>query len=228
MRSFYLYVTLRIMIYLFHGSNSTKVRAKAFQWIAASRAKAPEAVYSRIEASGVTSQSLSNALSAQGLFFSKTLVLLDDPFSETESGEVLLEMLPLLAESPNIVAILAPKLLATRLKKIEKHVEKIFEESVVEKKPTRGFNSGLVNALGAKDGAALWKEIVKAERLGDAPEMLHGLLHWKARDIMQKGSRVWSAREARALSRELIELVSESRNGNLELGLALERFSLSI
>ena len=187
------------MIYLFHGTNVQKVRAKAFQWIAASRMKAPDAMYLRIEAADLTRESLANALSAQGLFFSKTLVLLDDPFSETESGELILEMLPKLAESPNPIAIVAPKLLATRLKKIEKHAEKTFEETLVEKKPTRGFNSGLVNALGSKDGPALWKEIVKAQRAGDAPEMLHALLHWKARDMMQKGSRVWGAREARVL-----------------------------
>ena len=216
------------MIYLFHGTNVQKVRAKAFQWIAASRMKAPDAMYLRIEAADLTRESLANALSAQGLFFSKTLVLLDDPFSETESGELILEMLPKLAESPNPIAIVAPKLLATRLKKIEKHAEKTFEETLVEKKPTRGFNSGLVNALGSKDGPALWKEIVKAQRAGDAPEMLHALLHWKARDMMQKGSRVWGAREARVLSRRLIELVSDSRSGSLPLGLALERFAISI
>jgi hypothetical protein len=45
---------------------------------------------------------------------------------------------------------------------------------------------------------------------------------------MQTGSRSWSAREARALSRALIELVSDSRSGSLPLSLALERFALSL
>ena len=216
------------MIYLFHGTDTNKVRAKAFQWIAAARDKEPGAVYFRIEADDITPESLANALSVQGLFFSKALVLLDDPFTGSESGEHVLASLARLAASDNPIAILAPKLLATRLKKIEPHAAKVFEVNAVEKKPARGFNSALVNALGAKDGAVLWKEIIKAERAGDAPEMLHGLLHWKARDIMQKGSRSWSAREARGLSRQLIELVSESRNGSLELGLALERFALSL
>jgi DNA polymerase III delta subunit len=216
------------MLYLFHGTDASKVRAKAFQWVIASRTKAPEAIYLRIEASDLSREALSNAISAQGLFYSKALVLLDDPFSEAESGELVLEMLAELSTSPNAIALLAPKLLATRLKKIEPHAEKIFEITLAEKKSARGFNSGLVNALGAKDGNALWKEIIKAERVGDAPEMIHGLLHWKARDIMQKGSRSWSAREARALSRALIELVSDSRSGSLPLSLALERFALSL
>ena len=196
------------MIYLFHGSDTNKVRAKAFQWILAARDKAPEAMYLRIEASELTAESLANALSAQGLFFTKTLVLLDDPFSETESADLVLERVKELAASDNPIAILAPKLLAARLKKVESHATKVFEVNVLDKKPARGFNSALINALGAKDGATLWKEIVKAERGGDVPEMIHGLLHWKARDMMQKAGANESARiYARGLSRRLIGLV---------------------
>lgn len=216
------------MIYLFHGSDTNKVRAKAFQWVMAARAKAPDAYYARLDAESVTPQALQEALSTQGLFFSKTLVLIDDPFSLTEAGEAVLESLKQLADSPNAVAILAPKLIATRVKKIEPHAAKVFEVNAAEKKPARGFNSNLVNALAAKDGKKLWQEIEKARRQGDAPEMIHGLLHWKARDLMQKGSAKWNATEARNLSRNLIELLSDSRSGDLPLNLALERFALSL
>lgn len=207
----------------------SKTRAKAFQWVSAARAKAPDVSYIRIDAANLNETALANALSAQGLFYTKALVLLDDPFSEAESAELILSSLAALASSENPIAILAPKLLPARLKKIEPHAAKIFEQTTAEKKAARGFNTALVNALGAKDGKVLWKELQKAHRQGDAPEMLHGLLHWKARDIMQKGSRSWTAGEARKLSRELIELVSESRSGErLELELALERFALSL
>jgi hypothetical protein len=216
------------MIYLFHGTDAAKTRAKAFQWIAATREKVPDAMYLRITPDALTGESIKNAMSVQGLFFTKTLILLDDPFSESESAELVLSLLPELAASENPIALLAPKLTAPRLKKIEPHAAKIFEQSLADKKPARGFNSALVNALGAKDRATLWKEIVKAQRLGDVPEMVHGLLHWKARDIMQKGSAKWKPEEARQLSRTLIEIVSESRNGDLPLQQALERFALSI
>jgi hypothetical protein len=215
------------VIYLFHGSDTNKVRAKAFQWVAAARAKAPDAFYVRLEASQISPETLSEALGAQGLFYAKSLVILDDPFSESEIAETVLEFLPQLASSQNVIAILAPKLLAARAKKVEAVAEKAFKIDAEDKKPARGFNSALVNALGAKDGAALWKELQKAKRAGDVPEMLHGLLHWKARDLMQKGGRAWSPAESRMLSRSLIELLSDSRNGDLPLDLALERFALS-
>lgn len=215
------------MIYLFTGSDVNRVRANAFQWITASRAKAPDAYYTRLTAEQISEGTLREALSAQGLFFSKTLVALDDPFALSESAEAVLDLLSELADSQNIVAIIAPKLLAARLKKIEAKAEKVFTIDATAK-PSRGFNASLVNALGAKDGKTLWKEIVKAYRLGDAPEMLHGLLHWKARDLMQKESRAWTSEEARKLSRDLIVLLSDARGRDLPLDLALERFALSL
>lgn len=215
------------MIYLFHGSDANRARMKAFVWIAAARAKAPDAAYVRLQGSQITEDALRDAISAQGLFFAKSLILIDDPFADEATGETVLSMLDLLKDSENPVGILAPKLLAARAKKLEAAAAKVFKEDAAPKKD-RGFNSALVNALGAKDGKTLWKEIVKAEREGDVPESIHGLLHWKARDMMQKGSSVWGKDGARALSLSLIELVSVARSGDLPLGPALERFALSL
>lgn len=215
------------MLYLFHGSDVNKVRAKAFAWVTAARAKAPDAYYLRLEPAAVSEESVRDALGSQGLFFSKTLVMLDDPFDQKEAGEAVLALLPELAASPNAVAILAPKLIPARVKKIEAHAEKVFKVDAVAK-PARGFNSALVNALAQKDGQALWTEIIKAHRQGDAPEMVHGLLHWKARDLMQKGGGAWGREGARKLSRDLIDLLADSRGRDIELPLALERFALSL
>lgn len=215
------------MIYLFHGSDAGKVRAKAFQWVAAVRAKQPEAPYLRLASDAITSEALAEASSMQGLFFAKTLVLLDDPFATAESADVTLEFLSALAESANPIAIVAPKLLAVRAKKVEAVAEKVFKVDAPAS-VARGFNSPLVNALGARDGKTLWKEIIKAYRAGDVPEAVHGLLHWKARDMMQKGSPKWGRDGARSLSVELIELLSDARSGSLSLGESLERFALSL
>lgn len=215
------------MIYLFHGSDTGKVRAKAFAWIVAARAKAPDAAYIRLQGKEITESSLREACSSQGLFFSKSLILLDEPFSDTDAGDTVLALLAELAESENPIGILAPKLLAVCSKKIETLATKTFKEDLVVAQP-RGFNSALVNALGAKDGPLLWKELRKAERQGDVPESIHGLLHWKARDMMQKGNAKWGKDGARALSLSLIELLSDARSGDLQLSESLERFALSL
>ncbi|MBU2103439.1 hypothetical protein KKD81_00515 [Patescibacteria group bacterium] len=215
------------MIYLFHGSDVGKIRAKAFAWAAAARAKAPDAAYIRLQGKEITEAALYDAIGAQGLFFSKSLILIDEPFSDSETGETVLGLLDALAQTDNPVAILAPKLLAARVKKIEALATKVFKEDAVAVR-ARGFNGSLVNALAAKKGDVLWQELKRAERLGDAPEMLHGLLHWKARDLMQKGSPSWKKEEARELSVQLIEMVSRARSGDLPLSESLERFALKL
>ncbi len=215
------------MIYLFHGSDVGKVRAKAFAWAAAARAKAPDAAYIRLQGKEITAPALFDAIGAQGLFFSKSLILIDEPFSDSETAETVLELLDALAQTENPVAILAPKLLPARAKKLEAVATKVFKEDALPTR-ARGFNSGLVNALGAKNGKALWLELQKAERQGDVPEMVHGLLHWKARELMQKASPSWKKEEARALSVTLIEMVSRARSGDLPLSESMERFALSL
>lgn len=215
------------MIYLFHGSDVSKARAKAFAWVTATRAKVPDAAYIRLQGNQIVPEALHDAIGAQGLFFAKSLILIDDPFADEKGGETVLGMLDELAASENPVGIVAPKLLAGRLKKIEGVATKVFKEDALAKRE-RGFNAALVQALGNKDGRLLWKELMKAERIGDAPESVHGLLHWKARDMMQKGSVAWGKEGARALSVELIELVSDARSGGLPLSSSLERFALSL
>ena len=226
------------MIYLFHGSDVDKVRTKAFAWVAAARAKDPNIAYARLGKEEVTLSALEDAAHSGGLFTKRLLIVLDDPFGKAakESGDeteskadvsLLEENMPMLAESDNAIVIIAPKLSAARLKKIESKAAKVYAFDAAAKEK-RGFNMALVNALSARDGKKLWLEIVRALNLGDAPEMVHGLLHWKARDLMSKGSRIWSDREAQNLSLSLIRLVGDSRHEGIELPEALEKFALSL
>jgi hypothetical protein len=46
--------------------------------------------------------------------------------------------------------------------------------------------------------------------------------------MMQKGNAKWGKDGARILSLSLIELLSDARNGDLQLSEALERFALSL
>ena len=230
------------MLYLFHGSDIHKVRTKAFAWVEAARQKEPNLAYVRMAKEDLSLVALEEVSMSGNLFAKRTLTLIDDPFpvlrkasdeeegeSEDASGSVIEENLALLADSENVIIILAPKLTAPKIKKLSPKAKMVYVFDVsVTRTPVRGFNSGLVDALGARRPEILWLEIVRALRAGDAPEMLHGLLHWKARTILEKGSRTWSVAEARALSLRLIELLQESRRSGQGLSESLERFALSI
>ncbi|MFA6407948.1 MAG: hypothetical protein WCW36_00505 [Candidatus Paceibacterota bacterium] len=241
------------MIYLFHGSDAEKVRTKAFAWVAAARSREPNLAYVRLAREELSDAALQDAAMSGGLFVSRLLVLIDDPYPPTHSifdeervdtgcpppyvghpvsnqDGLLGEHVDALAASDNAIIILAPKLAAVKAKRLvaKAKVEYKFDLTTQRREAARGFNSALVNALANRSRAQLWLEVNRALRAGDAPEMLHGLLHWKARDIMEKGSRAWSPKESRALSLALIELLQSSRRGGLGLALSLERFSLSI
>ncbi len=232
------------MIYLFYGSDEQKVRAKAFEWVAAARSKMPNLAYTRLAREELTTAALEDAAASGGLFVSRLLVLIDDPFpkarvaAEEEGGDddagltvsnIVEEHIDVLAASDNAIVVLAPGLAAAKAKKLtaKAKIEYKFDVSA-RADAARGFNSALVNALAARSRERLWLEVVRALRAGDPPEMLHGLLHWKARDILEKGARSWTLTEARALSLSLITLLMDSRRKSLDLAQSLERFALSI
>ncbi|HUQ30017.1 MAG TPA: hypothetical protein VM103_00645, partial [Candidatus Paceibacterota bacterium] len=219
-----------------------KTRTKAFAWVAAARAKEPNLAYVRLAKEEITENALEEAAQAGSLFAKRTLTLLDDPFQSTKStdedeegaadagaGSVLEEKLDMLIESENVIVILAPKLSAAKAKKVSAKAKMAYVfDAPATREFSRGFNGNLVNALGARDGAQLWIEIMRALRAGDAPEMLHGLLHWKARDLLEKGGRSWKPGEARKLSLNIIKLLQENRRKGGDFSQALERFALSI
>lgn len=229
------------MLYLFHGSDIEKARAKAFEWVAKARAKEPNLAYVRLAREELTGAALEDAALSGGLFVKRLLILIDDPFQNARASEneenseeigtsnLLEEYLDALAASDNAILILAPKLAATKAKKIAAKAKMEYKyDKTLARDDARGFNANLVNALAARSRERLWLEVNRALRAGDAPEMIHGLLHWKARDLLEKGSRTWTPKESRALSLFLISLLQSSRRGGLDLSSSLERFALSI
>jgi hypothetical protein len=235
------------MIYLFHGSDAQKTRTKAFEWIAKAKAKEPNLAYVRLAREEQTPAALQDAALSGGLFVKRLLILIDDPFSGARAADeneenvteentgnlpksdfgILEEHLDSLAASDNAIVILAPKLTGAKAKKIstKAKLEYRFDLAFL-RSPARRFNTDLVDALGRGERETLWLEINRALYAGDAPEMLHGILHWKVRNLMEKRGQKWTQEKGRTLSLTLIKLLQESRRGGLDLALSLERFAL--
>ena len=77
------------MIYLFHGSDVEKTRAKAFEWVAKARVKEPNLAYVRLAREELSSSALEDAALSGGLFVKRLLILIDDPFQEHDSPNLL-------------------------------------------------------------------------------------------------------------------------------------------
>lgn len=228
------------MIYLFHGSDVEKARTKAFEWVAKARHKEPNLAYVRFSREDLSDSVLEDVALSGGLFVKRLLILIDDPFpaarTTSEDGEekgvaasILEEHINSLAASDNAVIILAPKLGSAKAKKIAAKAKAEYKYDKLDvSEGVRGWNANLVNALALRSREKLWLEINRALRAGDSPEMLHGILHWKTRNLMEKGGRAWTREELRQLSLSLIFILQESRLGRLNLRLSLERFSLLV
>lgn len=226
-------VSPKNMIYLFTGSDNNSVRTHTFSWIAAAKEKEPQLTYVHLMPNELSNENFEFIIGAGSLFVNRLLVLLDDPYNITESTtdtrEALTARIDALAATNNAIIIIAPKRTGFPPDAISKRARKVYIfNTKKDEQKHRVFNSTLVNALASRNASVLWLEIIRAVRAGDTPEMIHGLLHWKAREIMKKGSRMWTPAQARSLSLTLISVLGNSRRTGSNLSLNIERFALSI
>ena len=165
---------------------------------------------------------------------SSTLSLLGDTYTYVlagalagERGEEFLDLAKGLVQSPHIFIFEEEKLLKKPTEILTKAGAKV--EVHEPKKKTESFNMfGLAGVFGTKDRKKLWIELQKAARAGAAPEAIAGMLHWKVRDMVAKGSTKYSKEELKTISRQLVTLYHDSHRGAGELELLLERFSLTL
>ncbi|HVY73106.1 MAG TPA: hypothetical protein VG984_03610 [Candidatus Paceibacterota bacterium] len=144
-----------------------------------------------------------------------------------ERGEEFLDSAGELVASPHTFVFEEEKLLKGPTTAVTKAGAKV--EVAEVKKKAESFNMfGLATIFGMRDKKKLWIELNKAARAGTAPEAVAGMLHWKVRDMMQKGSTKYSKSELTTLSGELIALYHDSHRGAGDLGLLLERFALKL
>ncbi len=181
------------MIYLLHGEDIEKARAKAHEMVDTLRAKKPDASFFKIEAAQFSAEKLDELINSQGLFESKYIVLLDRIFENKEAKEQLLDSRKELAESPHIFIFLEGKVDKASLMKLEKVAAKaqVFEMSRAGK--PRQFAVGetggqfsisefnifsLGDALGRRDKKELWFLYSKSALRNIPAEEIHGILFW--------------------------------------------------
>lgn len=238
------------MIYLIHGNDSTGVRKKLHELLAALAVKKPNAEVFRVTTENWSREQLDELVGSQGLFEHKYIVVLDSLLPNKEISEVFFEKIDELKESDNAFILVEGAILAAPLAKIEKRATKTWEVEFKEQKKKEAFNVfALTDALGRKDKKTLWTGYNKAILNGSEPEELHGLLFWQvksmlmaidAKDAESAGQKpfVWSKSkgflnnftksELEALSASLVDIYHRSRRGLLDFDVALEKYILSM
>ncbi|MEN9413532.1 MAG: hypothetical protein RLZZ342_619 [Candidatus Parcubacteria bacterium] len=206
------------MIYLFSGTDRNKAREALERVIANTTGTIVRVTDAH------TPADISAALGGSGLFGGVRVVVLDSLFSsrEGESKEVLVRELPGMKESTDTFLIFEGALDAATRKLLEKfaHTSERFDVVKVAEDKTI-FK--LADALQTGDKKALWVGLMREYAKGSAPEAVHGLLFWGAKQMCTRND---SAR-ARLLVAALAELPHEARRRGEDMSYALERFVLS-
>ncbi len=140
-----------------------------------------------------------------------------------EMRAALLDALKYLRDSSEQFFILEGALDAATRKQVEKYAEKS-EKFDAAKKEKDNSIFALANALQKGDRKALWVGIMREFAKGGAPEAVHGLLFWGAKQLFMRGT---DKKRAEYLVAALTELPHEARRRGEDLEYALERFVLT-
>jgi DNA polymerase III delta subunit len=206
------------MMYLYIGTDRERARAKMNADVAKA-AKGAEII--RITDAHALDD-LAAALRGGGMFANKRVLVFENTNVNPEMREVLLDALEEGVADP--VFIFEEKLLVAEKKRFEKHAEKV-EKFDAPKKERDGSIFAIANALRAGDKKALWVSYMEEIAKGGAPEAIHGVLFWGAKDAFLKSGGKDS--RTKRLVAELAALPHEARRRGEDLEYALERFVLS-
>lgn len=206
------------MLSVFIGSDRAAARA-ALERAAAKLGKRRQRV---VVTDAHTAEDLRAALRGGGMFAIERTVVLDSILGNEEMRATLLGALPELAASTDTFFLLEEKLDAATKKTIEKHATEL--KKFDRPAGARGGSSfAIANALRRADKKAAWVALQRELIAGAAPEAIHGILFWAAKDMALKSA----TERSRRLVEMLAELPHEARRRGEGLDLALEHFVLS-
>ncbi len=219
------------MIYFYYGTDIKKTHLKSYELINSLLKKKPDASFFKIDTENFDVITLKEYVGSQGLFSDKYIVLLDRLCEKKDIKEEYIDLLKEISGSDNIFIILEGKIDKVTATKIEKKSEKTIkfdlEESFNKKSDSNAFE--IANALGRRNKKEIWILYRKYIDSGSAPEELHGILFWKAKNMLLiKDFSSWKEEELLNLIDKLITIYHEARRGNGELETSLEALILII
>jgi DNA polymerase III delta subunit len=213
------------MLHFYSGTDRAKAREGMQKAVAKAQGKGASVV--RISDASKPDD-LKASLSSGGMFAQDRIVILEGVFENIEMRMIMLEQLPALKKSADHFYILEEKPDAATKKQIEKYSETFEKFDAIKKSDGATTIFALANALRAGDKKALWVGYQR-ELLNDAaPEAIHGVLFWAAKDMFLKSRAENEKSRAKSLIATLTELPHEARRQGEDLEYALERFVLSV
>jgi hypothetical protein len=208
------------MLYLYSGTDTERARTRLN--IVIDDASAQADIFRITDAHSLAD--LEAALMGGGMFGGARVVVLDSTLTHEEMRAVVLARLPQLKAASDTFYIYEGVLDAATRKQIEKYAEKS-EKFEAAKSAARETIFNLVRPLQEGKKKDLWVAYQKELHAGKAPEAIHGIFFYAAKDALLRKP---TDPRAKKMVAELAELPHEARRNGFELEYALERFVLAI
>lgn len=231
------------MLYVFYGTDGGKAQQKAMDTLRALQKKAPHASTTRMDDEAITESSIADALAEHGLFKSEQIVYLD---ARSGGIDAIVDAREVCASSASVVLVLAGKIKADHLKKIEKVAVKC-QEFEKEKKVQERNMFALSDLLLTKDSRGLFVELEKMRLDEVKGEEVVGILFWAAKTMVlashartsaesglkpfvfqkaKKGAEVWGSSSAKKLLTTLAHAPHKARRDGVDLFNELEAITM--
>ena len=171
------------MIYFFYGADSD------------ARRRATENLLNRFSLEGefalfqmgdldLDLEKIEEFSSARGLFQKLLVVVINDVLSRTETENILVKHLPMLAESPNVFIVSEPRPHINFIHTAKKLALEA-REFPLSKSQREPFNNFLVSdAFGRRDRKGAWLSLMRAVARGVSGEEITGVLFWQIKNML--------------------------------------------
>lgn len=244
------------MLYAYYGTDTVKSRAKLAAVIEALHKKQPDAPMVKISVSDWSEEFLEEIVTAQPLFSSRQIVVLDHLLSDKTIGSVVEKRLKELSEHDSIFFCLDSKLLKAQTVKLEKYAEKVVVSDLKNVAPKSRWDASevilysLTDAVGARDRRASWTILQEATESGLSAEEIFWKLVWQMKHMLvacdkgatpeNTGMSAYPLQKARTMLknfshgelcqkfRDLLTLYHDARRGVCDLPTGVELFVLTL
>lgn len=235
------------MLYLLHGTDTHKSRAKLHELLATLAKKRPDSEVFRITHENWSDGQFEELLVSQGLFDQKYIVVLDTVFEKKDAKEFVLDRIEATKDVEHVFLMLEGKVDAATLRKIEKAAHKV-QEFALPEQVRQTFNIfSVADGLRDKDKKKLWVTYLDCMNKGASAEEIHGIFFWQVKNMILAsrassqvetgmspfvyknaltGARNYTEEELIRISSDLVGMTHRVRQGEGELEVMMEKWML--
>lgn len=167
---------------------------------------------------------LSNYAGSISLFGQTLAIISDNVLKENDlNKEKLLDF----KNSNTTFIFIEDKMTMAEESKYKKYAEVLRYEEKITKQAPKINSFALADAYASRNKINTWMLYHESISTGAEPEAISGMLFWKIKMMILNGTRMFSIKELKNQSKELVALYHKAHRGEVDFVIGLEQFILS-